>query len=48
LELHVGLEVSAKLDNVHRSVFILLEEGGEKGVFVNEIRSEEDWVFPPY
>lgn len=48
LALCVGLEVSEKLDNVHRSVFILLEEDGEKGVFVNELRSEDDWVFPPY
>ena len=48
LALRMGLDVSAKLDNVHRSVFILLEEKGEKGVFVNELRSGEEWVFPPY
>jgi len=48
LALRMGLEVSEKLDNVHRSVFVLLEESGEKGVFVNELRSGEEWVFPPY
>jgi hypothetical protein len=48
LAMRVSLEVSMKLDNVHRSAFILLEEGGEKGVFVNELRSGEEWLFPPY
>ena len=48
LALRVGLDVSVKLDSVYRSGFILLDEGGEKGVFVNELRSDEDWVFPPY
>ena len=48
LALRLGLEVSEKLDNAHRSVFILLEEKSEKGIFVNELRSGEEWVFPPY
>ena len=48
LALRVGLDVSEKLDNVHRSVFVLLDEVGEKGIFVNELRNGEEWVFPPY
>ena len=44
----VGLDASMKLDNVHRSVFVLLDEKGEKGIFVNELRNGEEWVFPPY
>jgi hypothetical protein len=43
----IDLEVSTKLDNVHRSVFILLGDD-DKGVFVNELRIGEEWVFPPY
>jgi hypothetical protein len=42
----LGLDVSKSLDNVHRSVFVLLGDG--RGVFVNELRAREDWVFPPY
>jgi hypothetical protein len=42
----LGLDVSKSLDKVHRSVFILLGDG--RGVFVNELRTREDWVFPPY
>jgi len=37
-----------KLDSVHRSVFVLLDEEGERGIFVNELRRDEEWVFPPY
>jgi hypothetical protein len=48
LALRLSLEVSRKLDNVHRSVFVLLDKDGERGVFANEFRSEEEWVFPPY
>jgi hypothetical protein len=48
LALRVGLDVSSKLNSVFRSVFVLLNEEGEKGVFVNELRNGEDWVFPPY
>jgi hypothetical protein len=48
LAMRVGLEVSVKLDSVHRSVFVLLDEEGERGIFVNELRNGEEWVFPPY
>jgi hypothetical protein len=48
LALRLGLEVSRKLDNVHRSVFVLLDKNGKRGVFANEFRFSEDWVFPPY
>lgn len=48
LAMRVGLEVSVKLDRVHRSVFVLLDRDGERGIFVNEFRNEEEWVFPPY
>jgi hypothetical protein len=41
------LEVSTKLDSVHRSVFVLLGDD-DKGVFVNEFRIGNEWVFPPY
>jgi hypothetical protein len=40
-----GLETSQKLDRVHRSVCVWLDE--ERLVFVNEIRVKE-WVFPLY
>lgn len=43
----VSLQVSTKLDSVHRSVFVLLGDD-DKGVFVNEFRVGEEWVFPPY
>ena len=43
----ISLEVSTKLDSVHRSVFVLLGDD-DKGVFVNELRIGEEWVFPPY
>jgi len=42
----LGLKVSKKLDNVYRSVFVLLGDG--RGVFVNEFRVGGEWVFPPY
>lgn len=48
LALRMGLEVSMKLDNVHRSAFILLEEKGEKGIFVNQLHIGENRVFPSY
>jgi hypothetical protein len=48
LAMRVSLEASTKLDNVHRSVFVLLDEKGKRGIFVNELRSGEQWVFPPY
>jgi hypothetical protein len=48
LALHFGLDVSMKLDNVYRSVFVLMDETGEKGIFVNELRNGEGWVFSPY
>jgi len=44
----LGLEVSEKLDNVHRSVFVLLGDEEGRGVFVNEFRVDVGWVFPPY
>jgi hypothetical protein len=40
-----GLETSQKLDRVHRSVCVWLDE--ERLVFVNEIRVKE-WGFPLY
>jgi hypothetical protein len=43
----VSLQVSTKLDSLHRSVFVLLGDD-DKGVFVNEFRIGEEWVFPPY
>ena len=47
LALRLGLEVSEKLDSVHRSVFVLLGDG-DKGVFANEFRFGGDWYFAPY
>ena len=43
-----SLSVSEKLDNVHRSVFVLLGDEEGRGVFVDEFRAAEGWVFPPY
>jgi len=40
-----GLEISGKLDRVHRSVCVWLDEN--RLVFVNEILVKE-WVFPLY
>jgi hypothetical protein len=48
LALRLGLSVSEKLDNVHRSVFVLLDGEGGRGVFANEFRFGEEWFFPPY
>jgi len=48
LALLFGLDVSEKLDNVHRSVFVLLGDEAGRGVFANEFRAGEGWVFPPY
>ncbi|NWG10146.1 hypothetical protein HXY33_00075 [Candidatus Bathyarchaeota archaeon] len=41
----IDLETSQKLDNVHRSICVWLNDN--KLVFVNEIRIKE-WFFPPY
>jgi len=44
----LGLQASEKLDNVHRSVFVLLDDEGGRGVFVNQLRIGKEWLFPPY
>jgi hypothetical protein len=45
LALVIDLETSMRLDNVHRSVCVWLND--EQLVFVNEVRMKR-WVFPPY
>jgi hypothetical protein len=45
LILLAGLEVSMKLDNVHRSSCVWIDEN--KLIFANEFRFER-WMLPPY
>ncbi|NWF86618.1 hypothetical protein HXY32_02230 [Candidatus Bathyarchaeota archaeon] len=40
-----NVETSKKLDNVHRSVCVWLND--EQLVFINKIRMKK-WIFPPY
>lgn len=42
----LSLKVSMKLDRVHRSSCVRMDE--EKLVFVNEFKISGQWVFPPY
>ncbi|MEM2118966.1 MAG: hypothetical protein QW840_02455, partial [Candidatus Bathyarchaeia archaeon] len=43
---NLSLQVSMKLDRVHRSSCVWLDE--KRLIFVNEFRFGDKWVLPPY